>query len=136
MPHDRFYGIAAAELAEQRPDRDLLARAYALALGDPDKSKAIYIGIRAERLEEEAMETARRDAELERLRIQRERERAREEAKAPRKQPLPQKVDLPAARPKVQEAPKPEAMMFSDPEIAKAVQAMRDALAASGGRKG
>lgn len=52
MPHDRFYGIAAEEVSRQEVDKDLFARAYAIALGDPEKTKAIYIGIRAERLEE------------------------------------------------------------------------------------
>lgn len=58
MPHDRFYGIAAEEVARQEVDKDLFARAFALALGDPEKTKAIYIGFRAERLEELAREMA------------------------------------------------------------------------------
>jgi hypothetical protein len=45
MPHDRFYGIAAEELARQEIDKDLFARAYAIALGDAEKTKALCIGI-------------------------------------------------------------------------------------------
>ena len=121
MPHDRFYGMAAAEIAEQRPDRDLFARAYAMALGDSEKTKAIYIGIRAERLEEEAAQAARREAEAERARVQRE--------AVARTRAFPQKVDVPSSREGV--APKEESTVFTDPHMGKAVQAMRDALAAS-----
>jgi len=128
--------MAAAELAEQRPDRDLFARAYAIAFGDPEKTKAVYIGIRAERLEEEAIEAAQREAEAEKVRIQRAREKAQREAYAARKKPLPQKVDIPPPPPKPKEKTAPPSVSFSDPEIAKAVQAMRDALAVSGRKNG
>lgn len=52
MPHDHFYGIAAEEIARHEFDKDLMARAYAIALGDAEKTKAVYISIRAERLDE------------------------------------------------------------------------------------
>lgn len=58
MPLDRYYGIAAEEVACQDVDKDLFARAFASALGDPEKTKAIYIGMRAERLEQMALEMA------------------------------------------------------------------------------
>jgi hypothetical protein len=127
MPHDRFYGFAAAELAEQRPDRDLFARAYAMALGDAEKTKAIYIGIRAERLEEEAIDAAHREAAIEKTRVQQERERAKRKAADAPKRSLPEKVEA---------CPPLLPTTFTDPEIARAVQAMREALAASAFRKG
>lgn len=83
MPHDRHYGLAAQELAEQRPDRDLFAKAYALALGDAQKTKAIYIRERAPRLEleerksaekseQEARRFAAKTAEIEKARLSQE----------------------------------------------------------------
>lgn len=121
MPHDRFYGNAAAELSEQKPDRDLFARAYALALGDPEKTKAIYIGIRAARLEEEAIAAAAREAEIKKSYLQQERERAKRKSS-----------HLEASSPlKFAEPPSDTASIFNENEIAKAVQAMREALAAS-----
>ena len=120
MPHDRFYGIAAVEIAEHRADRDLLARAYALAVGDAEKTKAIYILIRAERLEQEDLEFVIREAQLKKEAAEREKRLV--------KKPLPQKINLPS---KELEKSQPHPVEFSDPEMAKAVKAMRDALAAS-----
>ena len=81
MLHDRFYGIAAEEIARQEVDKDLFARAFAMALGDPEKTKAIYITIRAERLEELAGEMAAVRAKEEVERKNREREMAAMRAK-------------------------------------------------------
>jgi hypothetical protein len=66
MPHERFYGLAAAEIAERRPDCDLLAKAYAVAGGNAEKTKALYIGMRAEELEKEAKASDMRAARAER----------------------------------------------------------------------
>jgi hypothetical protein len=54
MNDENYYGIAAREIVERRYDSALMAKAYALALGDPDKTRAFYIGLRADRLKEEA----------------------------------------------------------------------------------
>ena len=62
MPHQRYYGLAAAEIAQQRPDRDLFAKAYASAMGDAEKTKALYIGMRAEQIEKEEQASAARAA--------------------------------------------------------------------------
>jgi hypothetical protein len=75
MPADRFFGAAAEELASGNFDRDLFARCYAIALGDSEKSKAVYIAARAERLEKMWVlmsETAEKMAKEEAKRIQRE----------------------------------------------------------------
>jgi len=124
MPLDRFYGIAAEELARQEIDKDLFARAYALALGDAEKTKAIYIGIRAERLEELAHALAEA--------------RARDEAEAKRREHSRQRskaASQSAVVSPASEKPLPKPEDFTDPQMAAAVRAMLDALGASGGRK-
>ncbi len=150
MPEDRYYGIAAAEVAEQRPDRDLFARAYAIALGDPEKTKAVYIGIRAERLQEEADVRAQREAERKRVEAQKEKERLQREKDAQSQRTFPQKLNIPTPQPpqpKVQSKPPcisreptpkatPPQPQFYDPEIERAVKAMREALDASKFSKG
>jgi hypothetical protein len=167
MPHDRFYGIAAEEIARHEVDKDLMARAYAMALGDAEKTKAIYIGIRAERLEELACEIVE-----EHLRVleetQREEHRQAREASEARQEEAKEKygkerestearaaearkhdkdreearrhADATAAallrsaeKPKGNSLPSPDD--FSDPKVAEAVRAMREALRVSGGRK-
>lgn len=126
MPHDRFYGIAAEELARQEIDKDLFARAYALALGDAEKTKAIYIGIRAERLEELAHALAESRARDEAEAKRREREYSRQRSKT---------VSASTVPPPAPEKPLPKPEDFTDPQMAAAVRAMLDALGASGGRK-
>jgi hypothetical protein len=54
MRDETFYGLAAREIAERQFNQALMAKAYALALGDPDKTRALYIGMRADQLKEEA----------------------------------------------------------------------------------
>ena len=66
MVHNKYYEIAAEEVARQSVDKGLFARSYATALGDAEKTKAIYIGLRAENLELQANEQAKRK-ELEQL---------------------------------------------------------------------
>lgn len=147
MAHDRFYGLAAEEIAQQRVDKDLFARAYAAALGDGEKSKAIYIGIRAERLEQEfieeearrsaavAAETARKISEDEaRRKIERDKQRWRFSTE-PDTQKSPAQA---AAKPKP--APPPEKQYvrpedIADPKIAESVRVMLEALKAGGGMK-
>ncbi len=46
--------MAAREIAEQQFSQPLMAKAYAIALGDPDKTRALYIGMRADQLKQEA----------------------------------------------------------------------------------
>lgn len=82
MPHDRFYGIAAEEIARHEVDKDLMARAYAMALGDAEKTKAIYIGVRAERLEELACELVEEHQRAEEARQREEQRQAREASEA------------------------------------------------------
>jgi hypothetical protein len=179
MPHDRFYGIAAEEIARHEVDKDLMARAYAMALGDADKTKAIYIGIRAERLEQLACELVeeRQRAEEERRQEERRDARVASEARArdaraaearaaearaaearaaetraadarateARKQEkdqedLKQRIDAAAAAArreaaKIKEKPRPNPEDFTDPKMADAVRAMREALRVGGGRK-
>ncbi len=168
MPHDRFYGIAAEEIARHEVDKDLMARAYAMALGDADKTKAIYIGIRAERLEQLACELVEERQRAEEQRRQEEQRDARAaEARAAetraaetraaetraadarateaRKQEkdqedLKQRIDVAAAAArreaaKIKEKPRPNPEDFTDPKMADAVRAMREALRVGGGRK-
>jgi hypothetical protein len=54
MKDEDFYGIAARELATRNHSEALMAKAYALALGDPEKTKSLYIGLRADQLKIEA----------------------------------------------------------------------------------
>ncbi len=53
MRDEEFYGIAALEIAEQRFSQPLMAKAYAHAVGDPEKTKALYVLMRAAQLKEE-----------------------------------------------------------------------------------
>lgn len=54
MIADHFYGAAAAEIAEGRFDRDLMARLFAQCKGNPDRTKAEYVATRAKTLAREA----------------------------------------------------------------------------------
>ncbi|MBC7365424.1 MAG: hypothetical protein H7343_01215 [Undibacterium sp.] len=114
MPRDRFYGVAAEELTSHSADKDLFARAYAMALGDADKTKTIYIGIRAERLELLAHEQAAENEK--KISAQKTADKRREAHFF--KQPILHKP-----------LPKPED--FSDPKMAEAVRAMIAALGVS-----
>ena len=149
MPHDRFYGIAAEEIARHEVDKDLMARAYAMALGDADKTKAIYIGIRAERLEQLACELVEERQRAEEERRQEEQRDARAAAEARAREARKQERDREdekrridaaaaaarreAAKPKEKPLPNPED--FTDPKMADAVRAMREALRVGGSRK-
>ena len=55
MRDEDFYGLAAMEIAEKRHSIPLMAKAYALALGDPDKTRALYIGMRADQIKAEVV---------------------------------------------------------------------------------
>jgi hypothetical protein len=50
MRDEYFYGIAAQEIAQNKHCVGLMAKAYASALGDADKTKAFYIAMRASQL--------------------------------------------------------------------------------------
>ena len=54
MRDEDFYGLAVREIVERTFIEALLAKAYALALGDPEKTKALYIRMRADQLKEKA----------------------------------------------------------------------------------
>jgi hypothetical protein len=69
---EEFYGKAASEIAERRHDRALMAKAFALAMGDQGKTHALYICMRVEQLKEEAALAAARA-----VTEQRERQRGR-----------------------------------------------------------
>ena len=174
MPHDRFYGIAAEEIARHEVDKDLMARAYAMALGDADKTKAIYIGIRAERLEQLACELVEERQRADEERRQEEQRDARVAAEARAREAraaearaaetraaetraaaaratearrhekdqedLKQRIDVAAAAArreaaKIKARPLPNPEDFTDPKMADAVRAMREALRVGGGRK-
>ena len=49
-----FYGAAAEELAVGDVDKSIMAKAYALAIGDGEKTKALFIGFRADQFKEQA----------------------------------------------------------------------------------
>lgn len=53
MRDEDFYGLAACEILEKTHSVGLMAKAYAAALGDAEKTKALYIGMRAEQLKVE-----------------------------------------------------------------------------------
>ncbi len=59
---DGLYGLAAQEITDQRFVHALMAKAYSLALGDPAKTKALYIAMRAEQLKEEREVASAREA--------------------------------------------------------------------------
>jgi hypothetical protein len=50
-----FYGAAAQELLSHQVNQALFAKAFALALGDAEKTKALYIGMRSDQLKEGAV---------------------------------------------------------------------------------
>jgi hypothetical protein len=54
MNDEYFYGLAADELTTRTHSEALMAKAYALAMGDSDKARALYIGLRADQLKDEA----------------------------------------------------------------------------------
>jgi len=151
MPLDLFYGIAAEEINRQAFDKDLMARAFAMALGDGDKTRAIYIGIRAERLEEQAREVdrAQQAAEIEKEQdLQRQahenaaaKERERKEKDAARQNAVASEAAAKERERKEKDAARksaeaqarekdrlPNPADFTDPKIAAAVAAMREAL--------
>ena len=145
MPHDRFFGIAAQELADASFDRDLCARCYATALGDAEKTKALYIAIRAERLEElalemakaarENLEAARARAELEakeKSRQDRERDKAARRSQEEAIRIKNAEEDRRMWRSTETKPPLSKGVQFSDPSVQTAVDAMREALRASG----
>ena len=68
MRDEDFYGLAAREIAEQQFNQALMAKAYAFGLGDPDKTRGLYIGMRADQLKEEAVIFVRDAQARERLR--------------------------------------------------------------------
>jgi septal ring factor EnvC (AmiA/AmiB activator) len=138
-----------------------------MALGDAEKTKAIYIGIRAGRLEELACEIVEERQRAEDARQREEQRQAREASEARlaeakekyRKEREPTEARAAdtrkhdrdreeakrhadatakallrsAEKPKGDSLPNPED--FSDPKMAEAVRAMREALRVSGGRK-
>lgn len=59
---DAFYGLAAHEVADHRFVQPLMAKAYSLALGDPAKTKALYIAMRVEQLKAESQAASAREA--------------------------------------------------------------------------
>lgn len=83
MRDEDFYGLAAREISERQFSQPLMAKAYALALGDPDKTRALYIGMRADQLKEEAATAAREAQAREKLRSSAE-QAAREKAERQR----------------------------------------------------
>jgi DNA-directed RNA polymerase subunit K/omega len=103
MADEKYYGMAAKEIAAGTYDPDIMAKAFALALGETAKTHAIYIGMRAERL----ASTAKAQHQV----------AARESS--------------PVGRLPAKPLPKPED--FADPRAAAAVRAMLDALKVSGG---
>ncbi|MFA5263192.1 MAG: hypothetical protein WC378_05155 [Opitutaceae bacterium] len=151
MPHDRFYGLAAEEVARHEVDKDLFARAYAAALGDPEKTKAIYIGIRAERLEELARELVATSERENKERQRREQEQARAlvaaREKEDKERQMREREVLESRSVMAQPATKvtpmvtapehslPKSEDFSDPQLDAAIRRMLDALSVSGPHK-
>ena len=128
-----LYGLAAQEIAEKWLNHDLLAKAYALALGDHDRTLAVYMRLRVEEMKNDlknlevrgAEEKRKREKEirlfekqekirLEKERLQKERAEAqrvgdawaREEALAGGwKAPIPKEVSKPSSEPNHQGPP-------------------------------
>jgi len=97
-----------------------MARAYAMALGDAEKTKALYIGMRAQRMEDEAVAASRREAQLQ-----------KDRAKQAKAQAKLQRTAKPSSQ-GIGQLAEPKTMDMSPEETARAVKAMREALAASG----
>lgn len=78
---DEYYEIAGQEVANQSVAKGTMARAFSEALGDKDKTVALYIKLRVEDLKRERDEALRKKAEAERFavlqaeRLEKERER-------------------------------------------------------------
>lgn len=89
MPHDRFFGMAAEELSNGRFDRDLFARCYSKASGNSEKAKAIYIAVRADRIEayaKDIIKEAARSIKEEHKALKKEIARAEREARELRRE--------------------------------------------------
>ena len=90
MRDEDFYGLALREVTEHQFSQPLMAKAYALALGDPDKTRALYIGMRADQLKAEAVTAIalerERQKRLERERIEAEKLKKKLAAEGKRRQ--------------------------------------------------
>lgn len=67
MRDEDYYGLAALEITERRFDHPLMAKAFAHALGNANKTRALYIRMRADQLKKEATTLAREARKRERL---------------------------------------------------------------------
>jgi hypothetical protein len=63
MNNDEFYQQAAREIAEDRVQQGLMAKACALTDGDQERTRAFYMRLRAEELQQDALAAARKRIE-------------------------------------------------------------------------
>ena len=76
MDEQAFYNQVAHEIERKQLDNGLWVRAFALALGDDSKARAIYIALRVERLQLEQVAKAEAARQAEAARTERQRAEA------------------------------------------------------------
>lgn len=131
MIDERFYGIAANEVSNQNVDQSLFAKCFAQALGEADKTKALYISARAERLAKVDQLERERSIRQEKERKVADKRREKE-AKRHRFDALEAKLRASTGRSNegAKGRPLPNPDDFSDPKHAEAVRKMLAALKA------